>query len=87
MVAIEPLMIVRIKFLVDQMSQTLLAADFRDIGIGELHCLLDRLRKGEAEDMLCYLEFSVSILICAAVCALERGAGDLLESVVVQHRS
>ena len=27
--------------------------------------------------MLCYLEFAVSILICAAVCALERGARGL----------
>ena len=46
MAAIEPLTMVGVKFLVDQTSQTLLAADFRDIG--ELHCLLDHLRKGDA---------------------------------------
>jgi len=48
MAAIAPLTMVRVEFLVDQTSQTLLAADFRDIG--ELHCFLDRLRKGDGPE-------------------------------------
>ena len=61
MAAIEPLTMVRVKFLVDQTSQTLLVADFRDIRIGELHCLLDRLREGDGPEKrrTCYAIWSL----------------------------
>ena len=59
MAALEPLTMVGVKFIVDQTSQTLLAADFGDIG--ELHCLLDRLRKGDGPEKrrTCYAIWSL----------------------------